>query len=1310
MDWQLLRPRLLKCWHLFQVLALVALVGLATFVAVARQVLPFADRWRPSIEQMLSERMGLPVTLTSLTAQLNGLSFELHLNGLMLHDPVLGSSGKSGPPESSLLYIPDIEVRPVVWQSLWHLEPRFATILHGLNIHLEQLPDGKLQIRELARLKESDADTARQTLEFVLRQPALGVRDSRVVVALQNYPVLRLSRLELTNLNEGDRHRLAGQVHVEGSAEPLQLNLSLTGDPLNWQSSQIDFWTKLPTRVLDGWLPSVDVAGLQLRHLTGGGEYWFHFQQGQLQRMEAKPNWSELVLQGRQGPLRITNLQGELSLSREGQQWQLAGQQLRGRLENQPWPLPVLALQVGENTVSVAAQYTKLEGMTALVGKLPLSAEIADWIAAAKPGGTVASLRVDLRRPPEQDWQLERLLVDAQGLRFSPTATMPGAEGVSGWLSWTPQQAWLGVTLRTARLDLLQVFREPVNVQQLQGHLRVRQSAQGMQLDSDVINARNSDATGQAIISAFIPEQDPDAATLSLRARLKQGRVASAWRYVPWKPAGDNALHWLQTALQGGVVTQGDFLFEGPIHHRDDLPASDLQMRFLVQDGRLDYGTGWPVLRDLNASVYIEGTRLLVSAQQTRLLEASQGHALRAEIADFHHPVLTVEGDVASNGTDLMRFFRESPLKTHVGRVPEELGLDGVVNGHLKLTVPLHDDEGEPDVDVQAELPANRLQILKAKLVAEALTGNVSFSTKNGLQADSLSAVLFNEPVKAKIASRVSKGDLAEVNVDVDGKVSASALRAWLGGGVFQYASGTAPYQAQVTIPTNHEPARLQVNSSLAGMRVTLPTPFAKGTEPRSVNYQSSLGGEEQKASLRYGNILTAGLVWRDDRLERVLFRVAGNGEPLPLAWPSQTGTEIEGSVKQLDIQAWLPRVQRAQSAGNEQGVVLPELTRLQLSANELKSDLVVLNHARMDLQPVENGWQLGISSDELAGDVRFSERANSDIQIALNRLTWPLPLVDKKQGGTGKNNARMDTGAHPVRLNVESLRLASWPKLGAFNLTANVLPSPLGWHVEQIALKGPVLNFNGQMDWQWRGGNRTTLTGSVESNNVADLLQSFDYAPSLVSSLAKGTFDLSWKGEPEDMEVSSLEGSVKLSIQQGRLLNVSNTTSASRVFGWFDLDNIKRRFKGDFSDMTKRGLSFDKAEIEGRVQAGVMDDVRLLVEGPTLKAQGNGKINLVQQTLDQDLLVVVPVTSAIPVAAIAVGGPLIGGAVAVAHMALEKQIDKAMQIRYRVSGSWSDPKVERNSVKVPDASSEVVRKESNAVIPARNNMQPVKR
>ncbi|HEX6591414.1 MAG TPA: DUF3971 domain-containing protein, partial [Moraxellaceae bacterium] len=821
MSWQTFRLRALWCWHQLLTLALVLLVLVAVLVGVGRQLLPAVGDYRGRVEAELSTRIGLPVTLDGLTADWGGLGLNFHLLGLRLRDPA--------DPAKALLTIPQVSLHPAFWQSLRHLEPRLEVSLRGLDIHLDQLPDGRMQLRELASVARHDAGAAEQAMRFALRQPALALTESRVGLSLQKFPGLELSGIELVNRNEEDRHRLAGRFLLPGSREPVQLNLEINGDPLDWQKGQLAVWLHLPVLRLDNWLPQADVASLRLLSVTGGGDYWIRFQQGELQSLQTRLDWRDVLVEGRYGRHELRDMRGLLRWqAAPGQGWELAGSQLQGRVNDQAWPVPVLALRGGEQQLTVAAAHVDIAGVTHLLRYLPVPDPVQAWVREARPQGRLNALRLELEQAVTAagaaHWQPRLLEADIRSLGTQATATWPGARGLAGWLRWTPDQAWLGLALRGSELDLRQVFREPVPVQRLDGRFRWRQDDSGWRLESDQLQLANADARGGASFRLFVPAGDAPAARLSLLASIEQARAASAWRYVPWPAAGDDTLAWLRQAITGGTVSQGHFLYDGPVHDRADLPPHRMQMRFALQGGRLHYHEGWPELRDVNAEVEIDGRRLSVRGEQGRLLEATQGRALSAVIEDLQHPVLAVSADLSSQGSDLMALFRDSPLKQHTGDLPALMALSGPVNGHFGLRLPLTGSM-VPDVDVQALLRDNRLELHSAGLLASNLGGEIRYSSRTGLTAPALSALLLESQVQAQISSQVRRGDLQAVNVSLQGRVEVPALRRWLGSNLLQLVSGGTAYEAQLSIPAN-APVRLQLNSSLNGLRLDMPAPL----------------------------------------------------------------------------------------------------------------------------------------------------------------------------------------------------------------------------------------------------------------------------------------------------------------------------------------------------------------------------------------------------------------------------------------------------------------------------------------------------
>lgn len=1266
-NWHSFRFAALWGWHQLLTLALAALVLVAIVVGLGRQFTPAVSEYHAAIEARLTKAIGVPVRIEQVMGRWQGMTPFFQVDGLQLRDPAN--------PGVALLRIPRLELRPSLWRSLLALEPRIDLRVRGLDIHLEQLPDGSMRMRELASLSRSDPAAARRALEVALRQPVLALEEGRLELALQGYPVLRFSRINLVNRNEGVVHRLAGEVHLASVRKPVALNMVLQGNPVEWQKGVASLWLALPVLDLDDWLPSASVAGVGLQSARGGGEFWLHFAQGRLTALQARPALSRVVFSSAMGTHQLQDVSGELEWQRQGGDWQLSVQRLVGRLDNLAWPVPSLSLKGNGEQISVAAAEVGLRNGLLLANRLALPAPLAAWLREATPDGRLVAARVDLAHGADGQWHPQRVDARFDRLAAHSTERFPGADNLAGWLRWTPEGGMAGLSVQNGRLDLRQIFREPVVVSRLQGAVRWRQTPEQWVLESTPLQLSNADANGQALVRLTLPRQAADSPHLSLLARLTRAQVASAWRYVPWPPAGDNTLAWLRRSLVAGTVTTGDFLVEGPVHPAPGDPPLRQVMRFELSDAALDYQPGWPALRALDGVVTIDGRHLRVEATRASLLDGTLATGVVADIPDLRQARLAVTGDVQATGPDLMRLFRESPLRAHTAAVADNLALEGLVRGRLALDIPLsHALPPGPLVTVNATLAGNRLRLPKLDLQAEELTGDVRFTTARGLEASVLRGRLLGAEVTAGIASSVRRNVLQAVDVAVDGRVAAPALQRWLGGPVWQALSGEAPYEARIHIPSGSETAQLRLSSSLAGMRILLPPPLAKGTEPLQLRYQSSLGKGEQMARLQIGRVLAAGLVWRESGLHGALFRLNGTD----VGWPSSAGIEVEGRVARMSLAEWQPWLDRFSSASpGQRGARVPGLSRLEVDARDMEAQGWRLRDVRLAVRREPAAWRLGLNNSDVAGSLLMPDASAADWNLDIERLVWPLPGAPDMKGAGGM--AQLPS-SRPLRVRLQELRLREYPGLGPVSGEARLSPSPYGMRMDDLKLASALAAFDGRLDWQWRGGDSTRLRGAVTSSDVAGLLKGLHYVPSLQSRLARAEFDLSWPAAPQSLALQGLDGNLSVRVEDGRLLNVNAATSASRVFGLVDIENIRRRLKGDFSDVLMRGLSFDAVTLAGPVQGGVMPKAVFDLTGPSLTAHGEGRLDLARQQIDQTFTVNVPVSSAVPLAAAVVAGPLVGGAVAAAELALKKQIQKVTVMHYRISGDWSDPEVSRLS------------------------------
>lgn len=1264
------RHALLWVWRQLLTWSLTALVLLAAFVGLGRQLMPLVADYKGDVEARLSAEAGVPVRIQTLRGEWEKLTPHLVAEGIELRDP--------RQPSVVLLRLPELSTRPALLASLMHLEPRLLSTLRGLKLHLQQLPDGRLQIAELSKLASTDPEAARKAMSLVLRQPSLVLEDSQLSLSLNGRPRLDMHGLTLTSINEGERHWLNGEFRVAKASRPLRFIMTYRGDPLDWRTGRLESYISLPVLELGGWLKGLPLQGWEAQSVKAGGDYWLDFENGLLQsvtaRVEAPQASLAFTLGQETSRYELASLHGLVHMQRENGGWAFAADKLLGKVNKLALPAVRLAARSNDQGIELAASQLALAPLRELLpAAVPLPPQAKAWLKRGAPSGWLPHLRLTARRAEDGSLVDSRVWAEFKAVSVQASERYPGVSNLAGWLDLGSEGGLVYIDSRKAVLDLRQEFREPLLADRLRGGFRLRRSDNEWELQSGRLQVTNSDAQGEAVFSLYVPIKDPGASRLHLLAGLREARGPSAYRYVPWTAAGDETLAWLKSAITAGTVEHGHFLYDGPLLTRRDLPPHRMEMRFLVRDGQLAYQPGWPPVEGLQAEVVIDNHALRISSPEGRVYN-TKADSLTAEIPDLLKGYLTVRGHMQGPSSDIIRLLRESPLKAEAGRVAEALELEGDTSGTLALGIPLAG--GPVKVQVNAELPGNRLRLKREQLTIDKLTGPISFSLGQGLVSEGLSGRLFDEDIRARIGSTVRNRALQQVHVSIDGRAGVPALKAWSNSSLLNYLDGATDYQAEVYLPgDSRKPVQLALNSNLAGLRINLPAPLGKGVEPLPLRYLSDIGEERTSSRLFLGKRLNAGLVWQGGQLERALLRTGYD----TVAWPDGPGIQLEGRMPRFNLadwQGWLNMADR-----NEDVASLPPVSRVELEAQEIWAGGFIFRSARVEGRREADVWDLRWDSERSAGRARVpmaAARQRVPTEVTVDRLRWPLYRVPEE--GRPKVESQPGLQALPLNLQVRALRLDAFPNLPETTLSTRLQPSPQGLRAEQLSVSNSAATFKGSLDWQWRGGAETRLAGTLQSPDVSRLLSGLGYAPTLTSSRANATADISWPGPPEDFGLERLDGQLKAKLEDGRLLNISAVTSASRIFGLLDIDNIKRRLRLDFSDVTRRGISFDTATLEAQVRRGIINPGRFELAGPSLSAVGQGKVNLNTGELDQDIKVTVPMSSTLPVAAAVVGGPLVGGAVVAAEKVLDKQLGRLTTLTYHVSGDWDDPKVERRT------------------------------
>jgi uncharacterized protein YhdP len=154
------------------------------------------------------------------------------------------------------------------------------------------------------------------------------------------------------------------------------------------------------------------------------------------------------------------------------------------------------------------------------------------------------------------------------------------------------------------------------------------------------------------------------------------------------------------------------------------------------------------------------------------------------------------------------------------------------------------------------------------------------------------------------------------------------------------------------------------------------------------------------------------------------------------------------------------------------------------------------------------------------------------------------------------------------------------------------------------------------------------------------------------------------------------------LALTDGKINEPNTSSNVLRLFGILNLDALSRRLRLDFSDLTDRGISFDTLNAVGSIENGLLTLTEpLVIQGPSNVFKFTGQTDLVAETLDLNMVVILPLTQNLPLAALFVGAPAVGGGLWVIDKLLGDPLSKITSATYYVKGNWDTPSITLKSM-----------------------------
>jgi uncharacterized protein YhdP len=246
-------------------------------------------------------------------------------------------------------------------------------------------------------------------------------------------------------------------------------------------------------------------------------------------------------------------------------------------------------------------------------------------------------------------------------------------------------------------------------------------------------------------------------------------------------------------------------------------------------------------------------------------------------------------------------------------------------------------------------------------------------------------------------------------------------------------------------------------------------------------------------------------------------------------------------------------------------------------------------------------------------------------------------------------------------------------------NVRLLVRPGAERMTIRDMSFSMADLDLTGDLSWQpGQTPGTSEFSGTLSGGSLKGLESLLGQPVPIRNSKTRVRVDFAWPGGPADLNLASLEAEIGFRFENGTIEEGSDASRVFRVFGLLNTDTIWRRLQLDFSDVYESGIPFDYMEGDALIHEGrLIFDPKVDIQAPSGGFRMSGEADLIEETLDMRLVVVLPITQNLPLAAVLFGfAPPVGGALFVIDQVFGGLLSRVTSATYSVGGNWNDPDV----------------------------------
>lgn len=1244
----------------------------AAYVSLGRQFVPALADYQTELREWVEQQTGRAIDLQGLEAEMQGSQPVLTLRGLRVYE----AADRDSP---VLLELEHVIARIDVFASIWQRKPVMDALqLEGLALTFIEDADGQWRLDGLGQ-SDPESDGLDGALEHLFGQRRITLLDSSIRISPWAQPDWVFSDGDLTLLNFGHRHRLDARMRLPDQ-QVVSLQLKGTLPERDLRRADVAFFAELPPNDWSEWLPAEWLEQAHIERLVAGGQLWGHWHRLRLDRLSGLLQAPVVELDLPRAAPALEELQLQFNLQLEDDLQRLDIQQLSLQLAQHHWPGTRMQLSrhPGRGDWQAHIDHAPLDLLGQWLPSVLPHDQAAEILTTLAPEGELRNIQLSGAGMDDfPHWSLQarlhRVGVQAWG-------GVPALAGISGVISGTPAAGELRVETDDWSIHVPDLFPERWHYQSLLGAVNWRwDGLQDFELSIPGARVQGSDGTGSARLELHIPPPG-GTPTMDLRVALQDTRAEYHGKYLPTlSSAMEPALtEWLSDSDISGEVPQVIFAYQGSLRREATSDERVISLHAQLRQGRLNFQPGWPALEEVDGTLRLRNLDMQIGPARGRLLQT--------RLDDIHVALdrtpeqdltLLIEGALQGPLADGLHIMQQTPLAGLTGDPLEGWSGEGDLQGTLQLDIPLG-GKRQPDVQLQLRTRAARLDIPYLKAPLRDLAGNFAYDHRSGLSSDAIAVHFLGQPVTARLAVN----ETGTHHLRLNGSHSAEQLRSWplLAALPEKLAEGSTAWEAELLLGKGQR--RLLVQSDLHGMRLDLPGELAKASDSRLPSRLQLDMGEPSRWQFQLGNDLRGLIRERNGVVSGDIRYRQGVAQQ-----PAAEGIAVSARFDRVALEAWrdwwysgvLP-VDALDDLGGPEALS-GLLAGVHVEAGRVSGFGLDLQDLALVARPSDTGWELVTEHPQLSGRVRLPGKDTGPIVLSLQRLSIPHDEeeVMDTQGliePLVAEDALKDIDPRNVpamQVNIDQL---SWGDRLIGSLAFNMAPTATALDITAIDLHlNGGLQMLGNMHWD---AAHTRFEGSLAARDIGQVLSAWDYAPTISSRNFNAQVGLDWPGSPAGFALKRSSGSLAVQAEDGALHSGESSAEALRVFGLLNFNALTRRLRLDFSDLFGKGIAYDTFSGEAVLTNGLLQTLAPLeMDGPSVKLQLDGSLDLASDRVDMGLLVTLPVTNNLPLAAIIAGAPQIGGVLFLVDRILGDKVARFASVRYRVSGSWQQPNVD---------------------------------